>query len=315
MKVKVVSKRFDAKDICVLELADPAGNELPSFSAGAHIDVHVGAGMIRQYSLCNSPEERNRYRLGVLLVPNSRGGSEAIHRLNEGDVLEISEPKNHFPLAHEASHSVLMAGGIGVTPILSMAESLLRSGASFEMHYATRDAERTAFRDRMSAEDLSSRVCVYHDDAPERARLDIRRVVDKPGPKTHLYVCGPGGFIEKVIQEAQAAGWDHANIHREYFTSTESASGPSTAFNVKIASTGKVVPVLPEQSIVEALAAEGIDIPTSCEQGVCGTCITRLIAGHPDHRDMYLTDDEREANDRILPCCSRSKSDLLILDL
>jgi vanillate O-demethylase ferredoxin subunit len=316
MRVKLVRKLPLAADICGFELADPEGRALPPFSAGAHVDVLLGPGLVRQYSLCNNPEDRHRYLIGVLLDPHSRGGSAAMHALAEGTELEIGEPKNHFPLAAEAGHSLLIAGGIGVTPILCMAERLAHLGASFEMHYCTRSPERTAFLDRLSRPDLAERVRVYHDSEPADRRIDLAGLLASPKPETHLYVCGPGGFIDLVLGLARAAGWAEERLHREYFAAPAAASaGGDRPFQVKLSSSGQVVDVAAGQSVIEALAGAGIDILTSCEQGVCGTCLTRVLEGVPEHRDVYLTDAEKAANDQFLPCCSRSRSPLLVLDL
>lgn len=315
MKVQVKKKVVAAEGIVEIELADPNGAPLPAFSAGAHIDVVLGNGLVRQYSLCNNPSDRSSYVLGVLLEPESRGGSKAMHALQEGDIIEISEPRNHFPLNHDARHSVLVAGGIGITPILCMAERLAHIGASFELHYCTRSPERTAFKNRIEQEHLREKSRIYHDTAPADERFDINRVVANPVPDRHLYVCGPAGFIDMVLNAAKAAGWNEANLHREYFTGVVQDTSNDGSFQVKLASSGQVITVPADKSIVEALAAEGIDIPVSCEQGVCGTCLTRVLEGEIDHRDLYLTDAEKEANDQILPCCSRSKSAMLVLDL
>ena len=314
MQVKIARKFAAATDICAFELVRPDGAPLPAFSAGAHIDVMLRDGLVRQYSLCNSPLESHRYLIAVLRDANSRGGSIAMHALEEGGRLEISEPKNHFPLHADARHSLLLAGGIGVTPILSMAEALDHEGASFEMHYCARSAARTAFRDRLAEAQFAGRVHLYFDDAPDGGRLRLDALLEQARSDTHLYVCGPSGFIASVMEAAKAVGWDDANLHREFFAATPVQAG-SEAFQVKLSSTGRVIDVAPDMTVVAALAQAGVDVPTSCEQGVCGTCLTRVLSGEPDHRDVYLMDDEKAANDRFLPCCSRSKSPMLVLDL
>ncbi|QCP54091.1 oxidoreductase [Trinickia violacea] len=314
MQVRIARKFPVAIDICAFELARPDGAALPAFSAGAHIDVQLGGGIVRQYSLCNRPGETHRYLIAVLRDANSRGGSLAMHALEEGGVLDIGEPKNHFPLSATAGHSLLLAGGIGVTPILCMAEALAQAGASFEMHYCTRNAARTAFRDRLADARFADRVHLYFDDARDDARLDLDALLAKPAPDTHLYVCGPSGFIGAVIEAAKAAGWDDARVHREFFAAAPQ-EGSHGAFQIKLSSNGRVIDVAHDESAASALVAAGIDLPTSCEQGVCGTCLTRVLAGEPEHRDCYLTDEERAANDQFLPCCSRSRSPVLVLDL
>ena len=314
MQVKIARKFAVATDICAFELVHPNGASLPSFSAGAHIDVVLRDGLVRQYSLCNDPREAHRYQIAVLRDANSRGGSIAMHALEEGGLLDISEPKNHFPLHVKARHSMLLAGGIGVTPIMSMAEALGRAGASFEMHYCTRSAARTAFRDRLAEARFAGRIHLYFDDARDGGGLNLGALLAQVDADTHLYVCGPAGFIAAAMDAAKAAGWDDANVHREFFAAAPAQEGGG-AFQVKVSSTGRVIDVAPDVSVVTALANAGVEVPTSCEQGVCGTCLTRVLSGEPDHRDVYLLDEEKAANDCFLPCCSRSKSPMLVLDL
>lgn len=314
MQVKIARKFAVATDICAFELVRADGAALPPFTAGAHVDVMLGDGLVRQYSLCNQPGETHRYLIAVLRDANSRGGSIAMHALKEGGLLDISEPKNHFPLHVQARHSLLLAGGIGITPILAMAEALDHAGASFEMHYGARSGSRMAFRDRLAESRFAERVHLYFDDVQSGGRLQLDALLAQPQPDTHLYVCGPSGFIAAALDAAKAAGWNEANVHREFFAGAPvQASGG--AFQVKLASTGKVIDIAPEVTVVAALAQAGIEVPTSCEQGVCGTCLTRVLSGEPDHRDVYLLDDEKAANDQFLPCCSRSKSPMLVLDL
>ncbi|MBN4667312.1 oxidoreductase [Pandoraea nosoerga] len=314
MKVRLANRRDVATDICEFEFVSIDGSALPAFTAGAHIDVHLGGALVRQYSLCNAPGETHRYCVGVLRDPASRGGSVAMHALAAGAEVEISEPRNHFPLAPQATHSILLAGGIGVTPILCMAQSLAASGASFEVHYCTREPARTAFRDRFAQADLAARTRLYFDSEGERADLDA--ILAQPSGGKHLYVCGPAGFIEAVLARADAAQWPEGNVHREYFAAPAHAdTDGDRPFQVKLHSSGRVIDVAAGETIVAALAAQGVQVQTSCEQGVCGTCLTRVIDGTPDHRDVYLTDEERAANDQILPCCSRSRSAMLVLDL
>jgi vanillate O-demethylase ferredoxin subunit len=318
MKVQLIRKTEVARDVVSFEFVAPDGAALPAFSAGAHIDVTPADGLVRQYSLCNDPRETHRYVLGVLREPASRGGSTAMHALREGALLEISEPRNHFPLAPGAEHSILLAGGIGVTPILCMAERLAHTGASFETHYCTREPERAAFRERFEAPHLKPHSRLYFDTAPASERLDLARVLAAPAADTHVYVCGPAGFIDFVLDTARGLGWRSENVHREYFgapAANAAAHDSDGPFQVKLASSGRIVEVGATQTIVAALETAGIALATSCEQGVCGTCLTRVLAGEPDHRDVYLTDEERAANDQLLPCCSRSKSPVLVLDL
>lgn len=315
LAVKVLRKKREAEGIASFELAREDGAPLPAFSAGSHIDVQVPGGLTRQYSLCNDAAEQHRYRIAVLRDPASRGGSVAMHdAVHEGDVIHISEPRNHFPLQH-ASRSLLFAGGIGVTPLLCMAQRLAAIGADFTLHYCTRSVERTAFRAEIAASAFADRVRFHFDAGPPEQKLDLEDVVGTRDADTRLYVCGPAGFIDHVVGTAKAKGWRADRIHLEYFGAVSHDSSGDTPFDVRIASSGKTYKVAAGQSVVQALMEHGIEILTSCEQGVCGTCITRVLDGEPDHRDLYFSDEEKSKNDQFTPCCSRAKSRTLVLDL
>jgi vanillate monooxygenase ferredoxin subunit len=315
LAVKVVSKKIEAEDIASFELATADGAPLPAFSAGSHIDVQVPGGLTRQYSLCNDAAERHRYRIAVLRDPASRGGSTAMHdAVKAGDVLHISEPRNHFPLQH-AKRSLLFAGGIGVTPLLCMAQRLAAIGADFVLHYCTRSVERTAFRTEIANSAFADRVRFHYDAGPPEQKLDLEADLGAPDPACRLYVCGPTGFIDYVVGMAKVKGWSADQIHLEYFGAAPKDSSGDSAFDVRVASSGKTYTVAAGQSVVQALLEHGVEILTSCEQGVCGTCITRVLEGEPDHRDLYFTDEEHAKNDQFTPCCSRAKSKILVLDL
>jgi vanillate O-demethylase ferredoxin subunit len=313
--VKVVSRRMEAEDIASFELARADGGQLPPFPAGAHIDVEIHPGLVRQYSLCNDPGETHRYLIAVLRDPSSRGGSVAMHDLLKvGSVINISEPKNHFPLV-PASRYILFAGGIGVTPILCMAERLMRTGADFTMHYCSRSPERTAFIERIEASGFANRVHFHFDLGAPAQKLDLPSVLAQAGAGTHLYVCGPAGFIDFITGTAATSGWPAEAVHQEYFGAAPQDSSADAPFKVKIASSGNTYLVPVGKTVVQALAEHGVEILVSCEQGVCGTCITRVLQGTPDHRDMYFSEEEQALNDQFTPCCSRAKSPLLVLDL
>jgi len=314
LQVTVTKKSIEAQDIASFELTLPEG-ALPRFSAGSHIDVHAPNGSIRQYSLCNDPSESHRYQIAVLRDPGSRGGSVAMHDLvHEGDRLTISEPRNHFPLV-PGQRFLLFAGGIGITPILCMAERLAAIGAEFELHYCARSPERTAFRERIASASFAGRVH-FHFDTDPASHLDCAAALGGPQPGAHIYTCGPSGFIDFVTGTARANGWPDAQIHVEYFgAAVPLVTDGDAGFEVELASTGARYQVGPEESVVAALARHGIEIEVSCEQGVCGTCITRVLKGDVDHRDSYFTDDEKAANDQFTPCCSRARSSCLVLDL
>jgi vanillate monooxygenase ferredoxin subunit len=316
LQVRVAAKRTEAQDICSLELVALDGAALPAFTAGAHIDVHLPNGLQRQYSLCNAPSETHRYVIGVLRDAASRGGSAAVHDLvAEGSTLTISSPRNLFALADAAPHHLLLAGGIGITPMLAMAEHLAATGQSFALHHCSRSHARTAFVERLGAAPFAGKVQHHFDDGDAAQKLDIAAALANSPAATHLYVCGPQGFMDAVLSAGRAAGWPEERLHREYFGAAPVDHSNDGSFELEIASTGKVIKVLPDQTALAALHAAGIDIPMSCEQGVCGTCLTRIKAGTPDHRDQYLEPDEQAANDQFLPCCSRASSARLVLDL
>jgi len=316
LKVRVARKRDEADGICSLELLPVDGDVLPAFTAGAHIDVHLGSGLVRPYSLCNPPSETQRYLIAVLRDPVSRGGSQAVHDLvKEGQVLEISAPKNHFPLAADGRQHLLLAGGIGVTPLLAMAEQLSADGADFALHYFARSASKAAFVDRFVASAFASRVHTHWDDAPQDPPLSLATLIGKPQAGQHLYVCGPKGFMDAVLAAARAQSWTEDQLHCEFFGGQVVHDASDAAFTVKLASSGLEIQVGPEQTVVQALHKAGVDVPIACEQGVCGTCLTRVLSGVPDHKDLYLTPEEQAANDQFTPCCSRAKSTMLVLDL
>jgi vanillate O-demethylase ferredoxin subunit len=316
LAVRVARKAQEARDICTFELVDVKGGALPPFSAGSHVDVHLPGGLTRQYSLCNDPKETHRYLIGVLLDPASRGGSKAMHeQVKEGQELQISAPKNHFPLAHDARRSLLLAGGIGVTPILCMAERLAIAGADFEMHYCTRSRDRTAFANRIESASFAGKVKFHFDDGAAAQKLDLAGLLGKPQPGTHVYVCGPKGFMDAVLGAARAHGWPEGQLHYEFFAAEVAKSDSDASFEIKLASSGRMIMVPKDKTVTHALSEAGVEIQTACEQGVCGTCLTRILEGVPDHKDMYLTPEEQAANDQFTPCCSRSKTPVLVLDL
>jgi ferredoxin-NADP reductase len=311
----IVTRRSEvAEDIIVLDLVAAAGATLPGFEAGAHVDLHLGPNLVRQYSLSSDPSDRSRYRIGILLAPDSRGGSTAVHRsVRTGDRLRIGLPRNNFPLVPRAEQTVLIGGGIGITPLLAMSYHCIRSGMPFTLHYCARTRGKAAFLHELAAEPLRDRTSLHFDDGDPAQHFVPRRDLPPPAAGTHLYVCGPTGFMDWVIDEARRLGHPDAHIHREYFSAEVDTGG--AAFEVKLAKSGRDITVPAGVPITKALAQAGIRIEVSCEQGVCGTCVCGVIEGLPDHRDNYLTDDEKAANDQILPCCSRSRTPVLVLDL
>lgn len=311
--VIVKSRHVEGENIAVIEFASALDQKLPSFEAGAHIDVHLPNGLIRQYSLCQNPTINQSYRLGVLKDPASRGGSLAVFEtLLEGMNVQISEPKNLFPLA-EAPHSVLVGGGIGITPLITMAYQLYARGESFELHYCGSSSERCAFVDEIKQGVLSQFTVFHFKSEGANHRENLEQIFNQLDTQSHVYTCGPNGFMEWIIHLAELRQLPPQNIHREYFQVEIETSGK--AFEVVAKQSGKVILVNEQETILQALAREGIQIEMSCEQGVCGTCMCDVLEGEPDHRDVYLTDEEKQSNEQILVCCSRSKSAKLVLDI
>jgi len=317
LSVRIQTRKEEAEGVCSLELIDVEGRDLPAFSAGAHIDLHLPGGLVRQYSLCNNADEKHRYIVAVLRDDASRGGSAAVHdKLTQGDVLQISEPRNHFQLV-PASRVILFGGGIGITPILCMAERLSQTSTQFDLHYCTREPSRTAFKDRLEKSAFADRVHFHHDSGPSEQKLDAAATLGSPEKGTHLFVCGPNGFMDWIINTARELGWSDENIHREYFAAAPIDTSTDDTFQVRIASTGATHTVSKDQTIIQVLESNGFGVPVSCEQGVCGTCLTRVLEGDIEHRDMFLTDSEKAANDQFTPCVSRAKAGcrVLVLDM
>jgi vanillate O-demethylase ferredoxin subunit len=314
LAVKVSKKELIADGVMYLELVDPKGENLPKFTAGAHIDIQLPNGLIRPYSLCGSSAVRASYELAVLLEPNGRGGSKSVHEeIVLGAKLRISHPKNHFPLS-AAKHSVLFAGGIGITPILAMAEKLSDEGLSFDMHYCSRTRSRTAFINRIEAAPFSSKVQFHFDDGLEEQKLKASEILKNADPATHIYVCGPKGFMDHVIQTAKDLNWLDTQIHFEYFKSEPVRKDDDGSFEVEYRPSGLVVRVPADVTVAQALIDAGVEVPLSCEQGICGTCVMQVIEGDPDHRDMCLSDEDKGLKKMFTPCCSRAQSARLVLD-
>lgn len=316
MDVIVKHREKETDLISVFELTSTDGKDLPAFTSGSHIDVHLPSGLMRQYSLCNAATETHRYQIGVLNDPETRGGSKDMHEnVLEGMKLKISEPRNSFELDPTAETSLLLAGGIGVTPLLCMAEELSAINADFKMHYCTRTKQRTAFIQRIKNSAYADKVTHHFDDGGEAQKFDIKSALRARGDKKHLYVCGPQGFMDAVLNTARDIGWSEDSLHYEYFSAQDLLEDGDTEFELELRQTGKTITVAKDETIVEALAKIGIEVEVSCEQGLCGTCELRVIDGVPDHRDVYLLDDEKAANETFMPCCSRSNTPRLVIEL
>ncbi len=304
LPVVIERVRRETARVVALDLVACDGGELPAFAAGAHIDVHVATGIVRQYSLCGDPAERDRWRIAVLLEAASRGGSATIHdAFHPGRRVRVTPPRNHFALAPVASRHVLVAGGIGVTPLIAMAHALARQGADFTLHYCAHDRATAPFLAELESGPLADRLELYLSAGPQPRRFDAEAVLAR-SPGADVYVCGPSRLQDGVAAAAAALGWNPAHVHRERFTADVDRGGDP--FTVVAARSGITAEVPPGSSIAQVLAQAGVVIPVSCEQGVCGTCVTRVLAGAVDHRDLFLGEAEKAAGDRMTVCCSRA---------
>lgn len=288
----------------------PIEGTLPSWEAGAHIDLLLGDGLVRQYSLCGDPADADRYRLAVLLDENSRGGSKAVHaQVRTGETVEIGAPRNLFPLSFDGAPAVLIGGGIGVTPLVAMAWTLFDRKLPFMLHYVSRDP---VFAGLLNATPFACSVKIHDRSDASTPRFDPAvAIAEASGTTAHVYTCGPLALMDAVEEAARAAGFPEAQIHREAFSALPVDGGES--FEVLAAKSGVRVQVGAVETITAALAKAGVKVNVSCEQGICGTCVVDILEGEPDHRDEYLTEEER--SEQIALCCSRSKSPLLVVDI
>jgi len=292
------------------ELRSVSGLGLPAFTAGSHVDLHLPTGMARSYSLINHPDEHDRYEIAVALDLQSRGGSRYIHEnLNAGDQLAISEPKNNFPLNERAAHHVLLAGGIGITPLICMIHRLEQLQASWELHYCARSRSNAAFVQALEKYDQTRFV---FDDEQFGRFINMEAVIARAPGESHFYCCGPQGMMAGFAQATSALPPERAHV--EYFSAREGAERKG-GFLVELSRSGRVVAVPAGRTILETLLDEGLKVNYSCADGVCGTCEVRVLAGTPDHRDSLLTEAERASGATMMICCSGSKSEKLVLDL
>jgi ferredoxin-NADP reductase len=313
--VRLHAVRLEAEGVHSLELRPLPGQPLPPFTAGAHIDLHLPNGLVRSYSLSNPPAETQRYVLGVHRSSTSRGGSAFVHaQLHVGQTLRVGIPRNNFPLFEAAPHTVLIAGGIGITPLRSMIGQLEALARSWELFYGCRDRACAAWHEELLALDALApgRVHFNFDGEHGEERLDLHRIVADARGDAHLYCCGPRPMLEAF--EAATTGLPRERVHVEHFSARE-APASEGGFRVELARSGRTLCVAPGQTILDTLLAEGVDTPYACMEGVCGSCETRVLAGTPDHRDLVLSSEEKRANDRMMICCSGAMTATLVLDL
>lgn len=311
MTLTVLAKRALTDEITEFTLADPAGAALPGFTAGSHLHAGVPSGGTRQYSLANDPAETHRYVIAVKREAGGRGGSVSlVDGVAQGDTLRVSAPRNDFELDLTASgEPLLIAGGIGITPILCMARALHAAGRPFRMVYLTRDAAQAAYADEIAAAPFAGSVTMHHDGGDPARAFDLAGALADPAGRT-IYCCGPTGLLHAVRNTA--AHWPRGSVRFEDFGTAPLAAGAdSDSFWVRMEGEEARYRVPADRSILQVLQEAGLDVPSSCEAGTCGTCRMRLVSGEADHRDLVLFDDEME--DNIIICCSRAKSDELVI--
>lgn len=316
LRLRVSEAAAAAPGIRALTLEAADGASLPAFEPGAHLKFTLPEIGERHYSLVAfAPEEMSApasYRLGVLLEEGGQGGSRRMHELKPGDEIVCAEPKNDFALARGDAPEVLIAGGIGITPIASMAAALAAEGRPFRLHYAGRTRGRLAFVDELKSI-CGDALAIHCDDEPD-TKIDLEALLRDLDPASQVHVCGPRGMIEAVRELALAAGLPKDHVHFELFSTPTDHAGDG-AFDVEIASTGQVVTVPADKSIIEALEEAGVDLVYDCQRGDCGICQTDVLEGVPDHRDVVLSDEERASNKVMQICVSRAKTPKLVLDL
>lgn len=313
MHLVVTRSWYETPEIRCLQLESPDGSSLPAFDAGAHIDVRLPGKLVRQYSLWNAPGDCSRYLIGIKLEKDSRGGSLAMHGLKEGERVEIDVPRNNFPLAQPFGRSVLLAGGVGITPLLSMATHLKGLGQPYELHLFARSSEMAPFRTMLDGDQSAH---VHLGLIPPELDSVIAKLLASNSSETHVYICGPAPFMELCKRIATEQGLAEPNIHLEYFAAPADAVDVTGGdFEVVLQRTGRTITVRADQTILDAMNEAGCEILTSCEQGVCGTCVTDVLEGEPDHRDLYFNAAERASGKVITPCVSRCKGKRLVLDL
>lgn len=315
MQLRVSKTESAARGIQRIELRHPLGDLLPSFTAGAHIPVRTPSGAMRRYSLCNDPGENDRYVIAVKREDHGRGGSRSlVDSATPGLVLDVGSPENLFALDPKASSFVLIAGGIGITPMMAMARHLLgEDERPFNLYYLTRDEAVSAFIEELRSPPFAPHVVIHHDGGDPERTFDLWPVLEKPGSVTgrHVYCCGPTPLMDAVRD--MSGHWPSSTVHFESFGADLKPHEDDQPFEVQLQRSGTVFTVPIGQSILETLREQGVHVPSSCESGTCGSCKTRLIEGEPDHRDLVLMQEER--NDYVMVCVSRAKSPRLVPDL
>ena len=307
--VRVRAAAMVARDVREFELVAPDGGELPAFTPGAHLLIQAPSGATRRYSLCNAPDERDRYVIAVKREAGGRGGSiSMVDDVKTGDELFVSLPRNEFELK-DAAQYLFIAGGIGITPIRSMVQHLATADERpWKLCYLTRDPDITAYREALLAPGYRGKVTIHHDNGDPGQAFDLWPLLEKP--KGHVYCCGPRGLMDAVRD--MTGHWPSSAVHFEDFgAGTNKRTAEDRPFIVRVGADGPPIEVAANVTMLEALRAHGHRVPSSCESGTCGSCRTKLLAGEPDHRDLVLTEDERR--DHVMPCVSRARSAELVI--
>jgi len=311
MPLRVTRNDKIADGIHLLEFRDTGGKSLPEFSAGAHITIRTPNGTLRKYSLCNDPAESDRYAVAIKREVNGRGGSiNLIDSVKAGDELMVAPPVNDFELPQRATDFLFIAGGIGVTPFMAMIREAKAQGKRFRLFYCSRSPETTAFIDELSAPEFKDSVVIHYDYGDSSRSLDLKPILAERKNREHLYCCGPRPLMEAV--RTLTDHWSSAAVHFEAFSDAETHKATDKAFKVKLAKSGDVLDVPVTKTVLEAMREHGLEVPSSCETGTCGTCRTKLLSGEADHRDLCLA--EHEKADNIMICVSRAKSDEITID-
>jgi ferredoxin-NADP reductase len=311
LQLRVGRRRTGAEGVVVLDLVDPDGGQLPAWTPGAHVDLVLSDGLVRQYSLCGDPADRSAWRVAVLREPAGRGGSAHVHeKLAEGDAVAVRGPRNHFELVPSPAY-LFIAGGIGITPILPMIRQAQSDGVAWELHYGGRSRRSMAFLEALE-DATGGRITLHPQD--EVGLIDLERILGTPRPGTLVYSCGPEPLLNAV--EQRCAGWPAGSLHVERFTPKDVGEPVlAGAFEVELATSGLTLTVPPGKSILEVVEDAGVAVLSSCQEGTCGTCETPVLSGEVDHRDSLLTPEEQAANDTMFICVSRAACPKLVLEL
>jgi len=311
MLLRVTRNDAVADGIHLLEFREAGGTPLPEFSAGAHIGVRVPNGLLRKYSLCNDPAERHRYQIAVKREDNGRGGSRSlIDDVKAGDELRVTAPVNDFGLPPRAQDFLFIAGGIGITPMMAMIKQVVAEGKRFRLFYCSRSPQTTAFREELGAPKFKDAVTIHYDQGDPSRSLNLRPILAERKNREHLYCCGPRPLMEAV--RAMTDHWSPTAVHFEAFSEAETHKADDKSFKIKLARSGAVLDVPTTKTILEVLREHGLEVPSSCETGTCGTCRTKMLAGEADHRDLVLADHERK--DNIMICVSRARGEEITID-